>query len=543
MVEYFSSSLLRGHKINFKIGIYLKTSYRINSTLLILLALLFIGCSATEKNIQLDPSASIKPVRHELKSSQISIVPGDTIEIHFYKSYKNAQEEYRLDIGDRLYIKLDSNGDKSNLEQAGSAYKIKTGDTILVHYYKRYLTEGESYTLDVGDTLNITVHSHPEYSKDVVVLPDGTISVVKVGVVKAKGLTVSQLDALLTEKYADELITPDIDVFVLEARKKLNDIVDLLSKNMDATYGKLTVTLDGAIDFPLIGQVKVAGDTILNAKKMANDLYREQFCDVKVSLNIVKEPPPIISDSAYTNSVVVLPDGNISVSKLGLIKAKGLSITELNNLLTEKFKEKFLEPKVDIVIFEVQKRLTDFFDLLSQNYNLRSKNFIVEMDGNVNLPIVGKVNVSGMSLSEASQIVSEKYRSASLDLEVNFNLTKSVRVTVAVMGEVQNPGVYQLSGRVSPLYALALAGGELNTANLTKVLILRGTLEEPEKIFVDLKNNGKWISQDNAYVQAGDIVYVFKSGIANVDLYVDQYIRKLLPFSMGTGLYYNLKEQ
>jgi hypothetical protein len=41
-------------------------------------------------------------------------------------------------------------------------------------------------------------------------------------------------------------------------------------------------------------------------------------------------------------------------------------------------------------------------------------------------------------------------------------------------------------------------------------------------------------------LQAQDVVVVPKSGIAKVDKWVDQYIRKVLPFNIGAGVFYQV---
>jgi polysaccharide export outer membrane protein len=503
-----------------------------------------LGCAGSKIAGEPDPNQAAREQFEKIRQLNM-IVPGDRVELHYYKNYQSDNSKFRFDIGDRLQVSLRAGGEKSRLEKDSNSYIIKNGDTLMISYYKRYLSGTEEYRLDIGDRLLITVHTHPKYSKEVVILPDGTISVLKVGVLKAKGLTVLELDKLLTNGYKKELISPDIDVFVLEAESKLNGFLDRIFTNLDKTEGKLSVGFDGTVDLPLVGTIKISEATLSEAKRIINEKYQEAHYGLEVTLNLVSGDNALSMPGNQTVSrdVVVLPDGTISLAKIGQIKVKGLTVAELNDKLTDEYRKKYINPEVEIVVGNVQEKLNEFFNLLSQNYGSRSKVFLVDMAGNLNLPIVGDVGIAGKTIAEASEIVTEKYRAEYPAMEVNLAINQSVRVTVAVMGEVNKPGVYQLTGRVSPLYALALAGGEMDTADLSNILIMRGTQENPEKIFVDMDDDASWVRKSDIYVQAGDIVYVFKTGIASVDTFVDQYIRKLLPFNLGAGVYYDLNKR
>ncbi len=510
------------------------------------LALVFLlgGCGTTvKKSLESTEPVQASP-RLLLRNDRI--VHGDKLEALFYKNYKSSKDEYRFDIGDRLFITARAFVEGDDAVQSGKPENISKGDILLINYYKRHLEDDENYKLDAGDKLSVVVHSYPEYSKDVVILPDGKISLMKVGGIKAKGMTVAQLNSLLTQKYAKELLSPDIDVFVMEAQNKLNSLLESLFENTRKSDGRLIVGMDGTVDLPLIGAISVAGSSLSDARLAVNEKYRQKHCDVEVTINAmkIKKDRKKVTMPEYPEQfrdVVVLPDGTISVSGAGVVKAKGLTIAQLTNVLVEKYKRKYINPEVDVVVVEAQSKLDDFLDLLSQNYYMQSKTFWVGENGTANLPLMKEIHVEGMTLAEASSYVTKKYQEKFPNLEVVLSLNQSVRMTVAIMGEVSKPGVYQLMGNVSPYYALALAGGELNTADMSKLLIIRETNGKLEKIFVNLKSDEGRISKE-LYVQAGDIVYVLKTGIANVDLFVDQYIRKLMPFDMGAGVFYNINE-
>jgi hypothetical protein len=68
------------------------------------------------------------------------------------------------------------------------------------------------------------------------------------------------------------------------------------------------------------------------------------------------------------------------------------------------------------------------------------------------------------------------------------------------------------------------------------IVIRRGAGDAPVVLRVDLKKarDGRNLAQDITLAPL-DIVYVPRSRIANVNLFVDQYIRKVLPFDWVVG--------
>ncbi len=72
------------------------------------------------------------------------------------------------------------------------------------------------YRLQIGDKLSVRFYRNPELDQEVVVRPDGKISLPYVDDVQAAGRTPPELDADLTKKYTGELATPNLTVVVVE---------------------------------------------------------------------------------------------------------------------------------------------------------------------------------------------------------------------------------------------------------------------------------------------------------------------------------------
>lgn len=102
----------------------------------------------------------------------------------------------------------------------------------------------------------------------------------------------------------------------------------------------------------------------------------------------------------------------------------------------------------------------------------------VLVDGTLNLPLVGKVNVLGLTLEESAQRLSARYGQFLRRPLITVSLSDRRPLQVAIAGEVSRPGSYtvtqdntQLSSRVSQL--LETAGGITQAADLANVRISR----------------------------------------------------------------------
>ena len=72
----------------------------------------------------------------------------------------------------------------------------------------------EEYRISIGDVLEVFVWQQPDLSRDVIVRPDGRISFPLVGDLPAVNTTLTELDALLTEKLKDYVKYPDVSLAI-----------------------------------------------------------------------------------------------------------------------------------------------------------------------------------------------------------------------------------------------------------------------------------------------------------------------------------------
>jgi polysaccharide biosynthesis/export protein len=98
----------------------------------------------------------------------------------------------------------------------------------------------------------------------------------------------------------------------------------------------------------------------------------------------------------------------------------------------------------------------------------------VDREGRVSLPEVGPVLVSGKSLADVQQNLQQVLRTQFRDVSADVSLSRLRTIRVYVVGDVANPGAYDISSLSTPLNALFAAGGPTPQGSLRIVKHFRG---------------------------------------------------------------------
>ncbi|MBJ3778589.1 polysaccharide biosynthesis/export family protein [Acuticoccus mangrovi] len=157
----------------------------------------------------------------------------------------------------------------------------------------------------------------------------------------------------------------------------------------------------------------------------------------------------------------------------------------------------------------------------------------VAPDGNIYIGLIGEVQAVGRTPASLEAELEKRYSRYLRFPDVGVVPTGFGSRQVFVGGEVKEPGAYVISGPTGVLEAVFQAGGFLTTANTENVvLIRRGPNDLPMLRYLDLKSfaNGG-TPTENTLLRPFDIVFVPKSGIAKLNLFIKQYIEGVVPFN------------
>ena len=156
---------------------------------------------------------------------------------------------------------------------------------------------------------------------------------------------------------------------------------------------------------------------------------------------------------------------------------------------------------------------------------------LVRPDGIVTLRATGDVRVADLTLAEATTLLTQKALARLRNPEVIVEVMDPISAKVYVGGEVKVPGAYPISGPLGSVSALQLASGTTDTGRISEVILIRRSPDgRPMLKMVDVHGLLEGKPVDDPRIVPGDILFVPKTRIAEVGLWVEQFINRVVPF-------------
>jgi len=134
------------------------------------------------------------------------------------------------------------------------------------------------------------------------------------------------------------------------------------------------------------------------------------------------------------------------------------------------------------------------------------KDFYIKRDGSINLPDIGKINIAGLSINNASELIKLKVNSTFIGTEAFISLKEIRDINVVVSGNTKNPGIYTLTGNSNLLHAVSVAGGVNEQGSFREINLIRDNKIIETLDVYDLLISGKY--NLNKRLRSGDVVFV-----------------------------------
>ncbi len=131
---------------------------------------------------------------------------------------------------------------------------------------------------------------------------------------------------------------------------------------------------------------------------------------------------------------------------------------------------------------------------------------VVSREGQVALPDVGNVQVSGKTLGDVQHMVQAALRTQYRDVEADVSITRLRSIRVYIVGDVERPGAYDVSALSTPLNALYEAGGPTTRGSLRIIKHYRGKVLVQQVDLYDLLLHG--VNADLQRMESGDTLLV-----------------------------------
>ena len=131
--------------------------------------------------------------------------------------------------------------------------------------------------------------------------------------------------------------------------------------------------------------------------------------------------------------------------------------------------------------------------------------YLIDAEGKVNLPVLGRMHLGGLSRSEATDLLEKELSNYLSNPVVNIQI-QNYKITV--LGDVQKPGTFNIPNeRITLLEAIGLSGDLDITGNRKNVLVIREGADGKKQYRIDLTTD-EILTSPVYYLEQNDVVYV-----------------------------------
>lgn len=179
---------------------------------------------------------------------------------------------------------------------------------------------------------------------------------------------------------------------------------------------------------------------------------------------------------------------------------------------------------IDVTTSDVE--ISKQFSLMANSSNAQGGNrheisYLVENDGTINFPLIGRIKVQGLTIRECEDKIASLIKPYLANGENPVVTVEMSSYHITVMGEVGSPGVKEVTGqKMSILEALASAGDLTVYGRRDNILLIReSSTGEKSTVRLDI-NDPQILTSPYFYLQQNDVVYVTPNKIKakNVDV-------------------------
>lgn len=185
----------------------------------------------------------------------------------------------------------------------------------------------------------------------------------------------------------------------------------------------------------------------------------------------------------------------------------------------------------DKLVDEYSYRLApgDLIDVKFPYHPEENERVPVRPDGRIGLQVIGDVMAAGLTVKELEEVVVAKSSKTLRDPVVSIVIAQLAEHKVYVGGQVAKPGFVPYREGMTPLQAIVERGGFMDDANTDEVLYISrvGSAVQSQRLDLEAVMDGE--STEQIVMSPDDIIIVPRTFIGEADVWVDQWIRGLLP--------------
>jgi polysaccharide biosynthesis/export protein len=181
------------------------------------------------------------------------------------------------------------------------------------------------------------------------------------------------------------------------------------------------------------------------------------------------------TDPELNRDLLLQPDGTITLRLLGQVHATGRTVTQLRDALEDLYKKYYKIPSITVTPLKVNTKLEDLRAVIDRRAGIGGQSQYVRVtpEGTVSLPAIGTVPAQGLTLPELQSELNERYRDVVEGIQIIPILAERAPRYVYVLGEVNTPGRFELTGPTTAIQSISMAGSWRVGANLRQIVVFR----------------------------------------------------------------------
>ncbi|ERL46903.1 iron complex transport system ATP-binding protein [Candidatus Micropelagos thuwalensis] len=170
--------------------------------------------------------------------------------------------------------------------------------------------------------------------------------------------------------------------------------------------------------------------------------------------------------------------------------------------------------------------------IIIQYYGAESVSYTIEIDrnGSILLPKVGPINLNGLKLYEAQELIRNRVNSQLVGVNATVTIGKTKFINIFIAGNVEAPGVYSMPALSRVTHALYLAGGITELGTYRNIQVKRGGKLVGKVDLYDFLINGDNSSDIN--LRSNDVILV---GESNKNLQITGAVKRPGIFELKGG--------
>jgi polysaccharide export outer membrane protein len=222
------------------------------------------------------------------------------------------------------------------------------------------------------------------------------------------------------------------------------------------------------------------------------------------------------------------------------------TVDEIRDDLNEKYKKFYRITDINVSRVTTQTKARDLLESVNNRFfsGGQGKRVRVTPEGTIALPSIGVIPAQGLTLDELRREAQERYSAVADGIELTPILAIRAPRFVYVVGEVRNPGRFDMAAPTTVMQAIALAGGWNNGGNLRQIVVFRRA-EDWRLLATKIDIRGalygeRPIPSDEIWLRDSDIVVVPKMPIRRLDDLIELYLTRGVYSAFPLGFGYSL---